>query len=282
MNKLLQVAMQGSQGSFHDMAARLYFGNHIELLPCDTFKQSIELVRTNPHIVAAIAIENTIAGSLLQNYNLIKDSDVRIIGEHKLRIRHSLVALEGERIEDIKEVRSHYMALLQCEDFLSEHPHIELIEAEDTAKSAYSIAINKQRGIAGICHAETAKQFGLNILAEGIETNKHNFTRFLMVAHKDRVAQLQNETDYNKSSIVFSLPHEEGSLSKVLTILSFYNVNLTKIQSLPVIGHEWEYLFYIDLSFDNYTRYTQAIDAIRPLIRNIKILGEYTEGKQTI
>ena len=282
MNSPIQVAIQGAKGSFHDIAARLYFGNTIETLSCDTFKESIDLVRQNPTIVGTIAIENTIAGSLLQNYNLLKDSDVRIIGEHKLRIKHSLVALEGQEIEDIHEVRSHYMALLQCEQFLSQHPHIQLIEAEDTAKSAHKIATSNQRGIAGICYAETAKQFGLKILAEGIETNKHNFTRFLMVAHKDKAEQITQKESCNKASIVFSLPHEQGSLSKVLTILSFYNINLTKIQSLPVIGHEWEYLFYIDLSFDNYMRYTQAINAIRPLIRNIKILGEYTEGEQTI
>lgn len=282
MKQLLQVAIQGSKGSFHDIAARLYFGDNIETLSCDTFKESIDLVRQNPDIVGAIAIENTIAGGLLQNYNLLKDSDVRIIGEHKLRIKHSLVALQGQQIEDIREVRSHYMALLQCEQFLSQYPNIELIEAEDTAKSAYKIAANNQQGVAGICYADTAKQLGLNILAEGIETNKHNFTRFLMVAHNEKATELQEHKNYNKASIVFSLPHEEGSLSKVLTILSFYNINLTKIQSLPVIGHEWEYLFYIDLSFNNYKRYTQAIDAIRPLIQNIKILGEYTEGQQTI
>ncbi|MCB9071163.1 MAG: prephenate dehydratase [Prevotellaceae bacterium] len=282
MNQSLQVAIQGTQGSFHDIAARLYFGNKIKILSCNTFKESIDLVRKDPTIVGAIAIENTIAGSLLQNYNLLKDSDVRIIGEHKLRIQHSLVTLEGQKIEDIHEVRSHYMALLQCEQFLSQYPHIQLIEADDTAKSAYQIASEKIQGIAGICYAETAKQFGLHILAEGIETNKHNFTRFLMVSHKDKAEEFTQKDTCNKSSMVFSLPHEQGSLSKVLTILSFYNINLTKIQSLPVIGHEWEYLFYIDLSFDNYIRYTQAIDAIRPLIRNIKILGEYTEGAQTI
>ncbi|HPW90004.1 MAG TPA: prephenate dehydratase [Paludibacteraceae bacterium] len=282
MNSSIQVAIQGAKGSFHDIVSRLYFGNDIEILPCDTFKESIDLVRKNPTIVGAIAIENTIAGSLLQNYNLIKDSDLRIFGEHKLRIKHSLVALDGQDITNIREVHSHHMALLQCEQFLSEHPHIQLVESDDTAKSAYEIATKKQFGIAGICHADTAKQFGLKILAEGIETNKHNFTRFLMVAHKDKVEKMVQQEQCNKASLVFSLPHEQGSLSKVLTVLSCYHINLTKIQSLPIIGQEWEYLFYIDLSFENYLRYTQAVDAIRPLIRNIKILGEYSEGEQTI
>ena len=277
-----EIAIQGSYGSFHDIAAHLYFGHDATTIPCDTFKESVDWVRAHPQGFGAIAIENTIAGSLLQNHHLLKDSDLWIIGEHKLRIKQSLVALPGQRIDDIGEVHSHYMALLQCADFLGQYPHLKLIETDDTAKSAYEIARQQQRGIAGICHADSARKFGLQILAEGIETNKHNFTRFLMIAHKDNPAAKRAHDLCNKSSIVFTLPHEEGSLSKVLTILSFYNINLTKIQSLPIIGHEWEYQFYIDLKFHNYTRYTQAIDAIRPLVSDIKILGEYAEGEQTI
>ncbi|MGN0187793.1 MAG: prephenate dehydratase [Paludibacteraceae bacterium] len=277
-----EIAIQGSYGSFHDIAAHLYFGNEAATIPCDTFKESVDWVCAHPQGFGAIAIENTIAGSLLQNHHLLKDSDLWIIGEHKLRIKQSLVALPGQTIADIREVHSHYMALLQCADFLAKYPHIKLIETDDTAKSAYEIAQQQQLGIAGICYADSARQFGLQILAEGIETNKHNFTRFLMIAHRNNPTIAQTHAQCNKSSIVFALPHEEGSLSKVLTILSFYNTNLTKIQSLPIIGHEWEYQFYIDLKFQNYTRYTQAIDAIRPLVSDIKILGEYTEGEQTI
>ena len=277
-----KVAIQGFEGSYHDRTARIFFGNNIDIVPCDTFKMLIEKVRSDSEILGTIAIENTIAGSLLQNYNLIKDQSLVIVGEHKLRIKHCLAVYPGQTLSEIKEVHSHYMALLQCEDFLAQHPEIKLVESDDTAKSAYEIAQNKQLGVAAICNADSARKFGLEILADGIETNKHNFTRFLMIANiKNTKYQLAKE-ECNKSSLVFSLPHEEGSLSKVLTILSFYNINLTKIQSLPIVGQEWEYLFYIDVLFDDYHRYLQAIEAIRPLTRNIKILGEYKEGTQTI
>lgn len=277
-----QVAIQGFYGSFHDIAAHIYFGEDVLTVPCDTFKESIDWVVNHENGVGAIAIENTIAGSLLQNHHLLEESGLWIVGEHKLRIKQSLVAMPGQTLSDIREVHSHYMALLQCTDYLATQPHIKLIETDDTAKSAYEIAKTAQMGVAGICYADSARQFGLQVLAEGIETNKHNFTRFLMVAHRNNKALVPNPESCNKSSIVFTLPHEEGSLSKVLTILSFYNINLTKIQSLPIIGREWEYQFYVDLKFASYERYQQAIDAIRPLVSDIKVLGEYAEGEQTI
>lgn len=277
-----QIAIQGFYGSFHDIAAHLYFGENVETIPCDTFKESVDWVANHESGLGAIAIENTIAGSLLQNHHLLEESGLWIVGEHKLRIKQSLVAMPGQTIKDIKEVHSHYMALLQCADYLSNYPTIKLVETDDTAKSAYEIAQNKQMGVAGICYADSARQFGLQVLAEGIETNKHNFTRFLMIAHRNNAMVVPSLERCNKSSIVFTLPHEEGSLSKVLTILSFYNINLTKIQSLPIIGREWEYQFYVDLKFAAYGRYRQAIDAIRPLVSDIKVLGEYAEGMQTI
>jgi len=271
-----KVAIQGVSGAFHEIAARQYFeGEEIEILPCITFKDLFKALAADESLLGIIAIENTIAGSLLQNHNLLRESGCMIVGEHKLRIEHNLVALPGQKIEDIQEVYSHPIALMQCEDFFDEHRHMKAIESEDTALSAKEIADNKISGRAAICSALAAEKYGLEILARGIETNKRNFTRFLMIAEPTLAEKMTNGTQLDKSSLVFTLPHEEGSLAKVLSILSFYHVNLTKIQSLPIIGREWEYQFYINLTFDDYTRYRQSLDAIRPLTKDFQLLGEY-------
>jgi len=271
-----KVAIQGVSGAFHEIAARQYFeGEEIEILPCITFKDLFKALAADDSLLGIIAIENTIAGSLLQNHNLLRESGCMIVGEHKLRIEHNLVALPGQRIEDIQEVYSHPIALMQCEDFIDEHRHMKAIESEDTALSAKEIADNKIQGRAAICSTLAAEKYGLEIIARGIETNKRNFTRFLMIAEPMLAEEMTNGTLLNKSSLVFTLPHEEGSLAKVLSILSFYHVNLTKIQSLPIIGREWEYQFYINLTFDDYIRYRQSLDAIRPLTKDFQLLGEY-------
>ena len=271
-----KVAIQGVSGAFHEIAARQYFeGEEIEILPCITFKDLFKALAADDSLLGIIAIENTIAGSLLQNHNLLRESGCMIVGEHKLRIEHNLVALPGQRIEDIQEVYSHPIALMQCEDFIDEHRHMKAIESEDTALSAKEIADNKIPGRAAICSSLAAEKYGLEVIARGIETNKRNFTRFLMIAEPTLAEEMTNGTLLNKSSLVFTLPHEEGSLAKVLSILSFYHVNLTKIQSLPIIGREWEYQFYINLTFDDYTRYRQSLDAIRPLTKDFQLLGEY-------
>ncbi len=280
---MIKVAIQGIAGSFHDIAAQCYFGkNEVEVVPCSTFKELFACLADNGSMVGMVAIENTIAGSLLPNYNMLRESNLTIIGEHKLRVKHNLVALPGQTIADIHEVHSHYMALLQCEDFFLQYPSIRLIEAEDTAAEGLRIAKHHAKKQAAICSRYAAELFGLKILAEDIETNKHNFTRFLVVGNELMRDKLNADMPRDKTSLVFSLPHEEGSLSKVLTILSFYNINLTKIQSLPVVGQEWEYLFYIDVTYKDYVRYRQALDAILPLTKNMRILGEYKEGEQTI
>ena len=170
---------------------------------------------------------------------------------------------------------------MQCRQFLAQHPTLKNVEAEDTAGSAKMIAEGHKQGWAAICHAEAAKLYGLKVLEDHIEDNKHNFTRFLVVSNPNKADLLRPLTEANKASIVFSLPHEEGSLSHVLAILSFYKINLTKIQSLPIIGREWEYLFYVDVMYDDLTRYRQSIDAIIPLTKDFKILGEYKDGRQT-
>lgn len=278
-----RVAIQGIAGSFHDIAAREYFrGEEIEIIPCETFAKVFQTIKKDNSIIGTIAIENTIAGSLLQNHNLLKDSGLKIAGEQKLRIRHNLVALPGQDISDITEVYSHPIALMQCGDFLAKNRNMKAIESDDTASSAKRVAEEGIKGHAAICGELAAQIYGLEIIVKGIETNKRNFTRFLIVADPWVTEDLNKGKFPNKSSLVFSLPHEEGSLAKVLSILSYYDMNLTKIQSLPIIGREWEYMFYVNLTYDKYLRYTQALSAISPLAKDLQILGEYEEGRQTI
>ena len=239
-------------------------------------------MRQDPTAIGLLAIENTIAGSLLHNYELLRDAGASIVGEHKLHITHSICCLPEDDWDTITEVHSHPVALMQCRQFLANHPTLKIVEGGDTAGSAKMIAEEGRRGWAAICHAEAAQLYGLKVLENHIEDNKHNFTRFLVVSNPNKADLLRPLTETNKSSIVFSLPHEQGSLAHVLAILSFYRLNLTKIQSLPIIGREWEYLFYVDLMYDDLTRYRQGIDAIIPLTKDFKILGEYRDGKQTV
>lgn len=278
-----KIAIQGEIGSFHDVASHRYFENEeFELICCDTFEDVFVNMKKDKDVIGVMAIENTIAGSLLHNYELLRDSGMFIVGEHKLRISHSLLCLPDEDWNDITEVNSHPVALMQCRNFLKNHPNFKIVETADTAGSAKNISENNLRGHAAICSKFAAPLYGMKVLEEGIETNKHNFTRFLVMCNPELAPQLSVKEQANKSSIVFSLAHTEGQLSQVLSILSFYRINMTKIQSLPIIGKEWEYLFYVDLTFNDYTRYRQSIDAIRPLINQLTILGEYKEGESTI
>ena len=278
-----KVAIQGIAGCYHDIAARNYYeGEEIEIIPCNTYPDVISTIKKDPSVVGLMAIENTIAGSLLQNHELIRESGLKVTGEYKLRISHSLVALPGTSIHDITEVNSHPIALMQCTEFLNTLPNAKVVEKEDTAMSARWIAENHIEGHAAICGKLAAEIYGMEVLAEGIETNKRNFTRFLSIADRWVADEIMRDVDKNKSSLVFAVPHTSGSLSKVLAVLSFYDMNLTKIQSLPIIGREWEYLFYVDLTFTDYARYQKALDAIQPLTKDLKILGEYAEGKQSV
>ncbi len=271
-----RVAIQGVIGSFHDIAAHQYFeGEQIQLICCATFEEVFQNIKEDPTTIGLLAIENTIAGSLLHNYELLRDSGTTIVGEHKLHIKHSICCLPEDDFNSLEEVHSHPVALMQCRGFLSKHPSVKAVEDEDTAGSAEMILRLQKKGWAAICHADAAKFYDMKVLEDGIEDNKHNFTRFLVVSNPLKADFLRPLNKADKASLVFSLPHEEGSLSKILTILSFYDINLTKIQSLPVIGHEWEYMFYVDVTYDDLTRYRQSIDAITPLTRELKILGEY-------
>lgn len=277
------VTIQGVEGCYHDAAARQYFQLHhpddeVATLPCDTFPAMMQKLEFDPSLIGVMAIENTIAGALLQNHELLRKSSLTIVGEQKMRITHMLAALPGQTLDDIVEVNSHPMALMQCEQYLLRHPRMKMIEAFDTAGSARTIAEKQLKGHAAICGRYAAELYGLNILDESIETNKRNFTRFLILADPLTAPELKPKDELlDKASIVFTLPHTQGALSKVLTILSFYEMNLSKIQSMPIIGREWQYRFYVDLTFDSYARYMQAIDAVRPLITDFKTLGEYRQ-----
>lgn len=276
----LRVAIQGVAGCFHDAAAREYFeGQDIETVPCETFNVMFNLLKSDASMLGILAIENTIAGSLLQNHELLRQSNMTIVGEYKKYISHSIAALPGQSIDDIVEVNSHPMALRQCEQYLQLHPKMKMVETYDTAGSAKMIAENNLVGHAAICGRYAAELYGLNVLEDDIQTNKRNFTRFLVVTDPCNVTEFKNQKAVDKASIAFTLPHSQGSLSAVLVIFSFYGMNLTKIQSLPIIGREWEYRFYVNLTFNDYTRYRQSIDAVRPLISDFKILGEYAEYK---
>ncbi len=278
-----QIAIQGVPGSYHDIAAHKYFPDEeLALVCCATFEEVFARLKADSDLIGLVAIENTIAGSLLHNYELLRNSGTTIIGEHKLRINHSFVCLPGDDWDTLTEVNSHPVALAQCREFLMRHPKLKIVETEDTAGSAEIIRKENLKGHAAICSKYAADLYGMQVLQEGIETNKHNFTRFLVVADPWRADEWRERTRVNKSNIVFSLPHNEGSLSQVLSIFSFYKINLTKIQSLPIIGREWEYLFYVDVIFDDFLRYKQSIDAVSPLTKELTILGEYAEGKSTL
>ena len=274
-----RVTIQGIHGCYHDAAARNFFKDEeIQTLPCATFPEMFNTLRNDASLYGIVAIENTIAGSILPNHELLRQSNLQIIGEYKVHISHVLAALPGDTLESITEVNSHPMALMQCEQFLQRHPHIKMVEKFDTAGSAREISEKHLAHHAAICGKYAAELYGLNILAEDIQTIKRNFTRFLIVADPATASDgASSRPQRNKASIVFTLPHTQGSLSKVLTIFTFYDINLSKIQSLPILGREWEYRFYINLTFSDYMRFKQSIDAVKPLINDFKILGEYDE-----
>ena len=276
-NNRIRVGIQGVAGCFHDAAAREYFaGKDVETVEFDTFPELFDALHSDASLLGIAAIENTIAGSILSNHELLRTGDLRIVGEHKKRISHVLCALPGQSIDDIIEVNSHPMALMQCEVWLRKHPRMKMVERFDTAGSACEIASEGLAVHAAVCGDYAARLYGLDILAEGIETNKRNFTRFLILADPLMASEVgPGELEVDKASLMFTLPHSAGALSKVLAILSFYDMNLSKIQSTPIIGREWEYRFYVDLTFENVVRYRQALEAVRPLINDFKILGEY-------
>ncbi|MBP3786452.1 MAG: prephenate dehydratase [Bacteroidaceae bacterium] len=272
-----RVVIQGIKGSFHDIAAHQYFGQGeaLDMVYADTFEALFDAMNSDPALMGFAAIENTIAGSLLHNYELLLKSGVSIVGEHKLHIEHSIMCLPSDNWDTLCEVNSHPVAFMQCRNFLKLHPGLKIVEAYDTAGAAAHIARMGLRGHAAICHADAAGLYGLKVLENAIEDNKHNYTRFLALSNPGQANEHRNPNLADKSSLVFTLPHTEGSLSHVLSIFNFYRINLTKIQSLPIIGNEWHYMFYVDMTYDDPKRFHQCIEAARPLTQELKIMGEY-------
>lgn len=270
------VAIQGVQGSFHHIVANAYFGNEAIIHECLSFDNAVDSVLSGVSDIGIIAIENSIAGSIIPNYALIDDTNLQIVGEYYLDIQHHLMALPNQTIADITEVHSHPMALLQCKAFLKQYPHIKLVEAKDTAQAAKTISEQQLQGIAAIGSDLAASIFKLNMLAKHIQTIAHNETRFVVV---QKAAINQATNTINKASLKFLLDHKRGSLATILNVMSDCKLNLTKIQSLPKIDTPWKYAFFVDVTFNAIEDYEKAISIMTIMAQEFKVLGIYKNAK---
>lgn len=269
-----RVAIQGIKASFHEEAAFKFFGRDIETIECNSFKQTCDCLEKNDADFVVMAIENSIAGSLLPNYTLIREYNFAITGEIYLPIQLHLMALPGIKFEDIKVATSHPIAIRQCVDFFEEYPHIQVIESNDTAACAKKIRDEQLTDTVAIANTLAAELYGLNIIERRIESNKKNFTRFLILK-KNKV---DNEAEINKASICFQVGNHVGALSKVLNIFADQEVNLTKIQSMPVLGKRNEYYFYVDMEWNKMENYDTAIRKALKYTVNFNIMGEYLKN----
>lgn len=276
--RTLRVGIQGYAGAFHEIAARLCFkGIDLDIVPAHTFPELVGAIESGEFMdLGLMAIENTLAGSLMSNYHLLKASNLKIVGETFLRIKQNLLVLPGQKIEDLEEVHSHPIAIAQCRKYFRNYPHIRLIETVDTALSAKRVREENLTHVGAIASTLAAELYKLEVLAAGIETNKKNHTRFLVLRKEAEVKHLDGA---NKASLCFSTGHEPGSLYKVLAVLAAYNVNLTKIQSAPIIGKPWEYMFFVDFVAEGQISISQAIEAIRPLTHELDLMGVYQQGE---
>lgn len=279
MTKMKQttIAIQGAEGSNHHKVARDFYGKDIPLKECLSFDTLVDSLLNKTANKGIMAIENTIAGSIIPNYALIDNHNLHIIGEEYLNIHHHLMALPNQEITDIKEVCSHPMALLQCKEFFKNHKHIKLIEDVDTAEVAKRISQNQLKGVAAIAPKIAADIFNLEIIEDEIQTIKDNATRFVIV----QTEIPHNGIDQiNKASLKFQLDHKRGSLATILNVLSDCKMNLTKIQSLPVIESPWKYSFFVDVTFEEYKDYEKAIAIIEIMASELKVLGTYKNGRK--
>ena len=270
------IAIQGIQGSFHHQVALNYFPSDIQISECLTFDALADALVSGRATQAVMAIENSIAGSIIPNYALLDKHNLQIIGESYLNIEHNLMGLQGQSIADLKEVHSHPMALLQCKSFFSEHSHIRLVEAEDTADIARKIEEDQLYGIGAVASTKAANIFNLEVFSESIQTIKNNVTRFVIVQKKGALVE---EKNINKAALKFVLDHQRGSLAAVLNVMSDCQLNLTKIQSLPVIETPGKYAFFVDVTFDAIEHYKKARSIIEIMATEFKILGEYPKNK---
>ncbi len=277
-NDSLRIGIQGVAGAFHEIAARFFFHQDtLDIIPATTFDELVRNIEEGKSTdVGLMAIENTLAGSLMYNYKLMNESSLKITGEVYLRIRQNLMVLPGQTIEDLREVHSHPMAIAQSREFFLKYPEIRLVETEDTALSAKRIRKQYLKHVGAIASTLAGELYELDIIAPGIETNKKNYTRFLVLQQDATVKETENA---DKVSLCFTVDHEVGSLYKVLGVLAAYNVNLTKIQSAPIIGRQWEYMFFVDFVVEGKVGYELAIDAIRPLTHELNVMGVYQRGE---
>ncbi|HRH51218.1 MAG TPA: prephenate dehydratase [Panacibacter sp.] len=272
-----KVSIQGYEGSFHQIAAVNYLGKDVEVIPCATFSEVVKIAANAKKSDGGfMAIENSIAGSLLPNYALLQKSNLKIAGEIYLHINQNLMVNPGVALEDIREVHSHSMALLQCIDYLEKHPHWKLVETEDTALSAKYIHQHKHKHAAAIASKLAAELFNLKMIAPKIQTNKNNYTRFLFLQRAELISDVHNA---NKASISFQTDHSKGALAKVLAKIAEANINLSKLQSMPIPTQEWQYRFHADLEFESLHDFENAVDAIKKVTAELRIFGVYRKGE---
>ena len=275
MNKI--IAIQGAEGSNHHKVARDFYGTLIALKECMSFDALVDSLLDASAKFGVMALENTIAGSIIPNYALIDSNNLHIIGEEYLNIHHHLMCLKGQKIENIKEVWSHPMALLQCKEFFKKYPHIKLVEDVDTADVAKRISNENLVGIGAIAPKIASEIFDLEIIEDEIQTIKENATRFVIVQTD---APNNKNKEINKASLKFQLNHKRGSLAAILNVLSDCKMSLTKIQSLPVIDTPWKYSFFVDVTFENYKEYEKAKVILEIMAEEFKVLGTYKNGRK--
>nr|WP_299343271.1 prephenate dehydratase [Allomuricauda sp.] len=273
----LKIAIQGIKGSNHHQVAHDFFGDSIELVECLSFDKMIDHLMAGTADKGVMAIENSIAGSIIPNYNLVYHNQIHIIGEHYLSIHHNLMVLQGQTIEQIKEVRSHPMALLQCKEFLKKYTHLKLVEDVDTAETAKKIQEGNLGHVAAIAPKVAAELYNLEIIAPEIQTIKNNATRFIILKKQNKALPKE---EINKASLRFITDHKRGSLATVLNVMSDCNLNLTKIQSLPVIETPWKYAFFVDVTFDEYQQFAKAKSLLEIMSEDFTVLGEYKNALQ--
>ncbi len=269
------IGIQGIKGSFHHIVANNFFGKEIHLAEFLSFEEMIYNLNDGKIDYAVMAIENSTAGSIIPNYALIDEYDISIVGEYYLQITHNLMALKGQSLEDIQEVQSHPMALLQCRDFFKNNSSITLVEEKDTAQIAKKIADNKLKGLGAIASELACKIYDLEIIKENIQTIKQNQTRFVILQN---IRPSENK-NINKASLKFELDHKRGSLATILNVLSDCKLNLTKIQSMPKIQTPWRYSFFVDVTFDIKEHYFKAKSIVEIMAKEFKVLGEYKNAK---
>ncbi|MEM1257266.1 MAG: prephenate dehydratase [Bacteroidota bacterium] len=268
----LKVAIQGVKGSNHHQVANEYFGNAIDLVECLSFDALVDRLMEGVADMGVMAIENSIAGSIIPNYNLVYHNNIHIIGEYYLSIHHNLMVLKGQTLEQIDEVRTHPMALLQCKEYLNQYPGLKLVEDVDTAETARQIQQKQLKKVAAIAPKVAAELYDLEIIAPEIQTIKNNATRFIILKKQNKALP---ETEINKASLRFITDHKRGSLATVLNVMSDCNMNLTKIQSLPVIETPWKYAFFVDMTFDKYDDFAKAKSLLDIMSEDFRVLGEY-------